>query len=135
MPDPSKEFSLGSLFKASLKCELAAIQFVSLLISRKRREDERNCWLACGKVRVLCGLSLYALSQDYVNIMEFLIKHWNIAGRQGLSAEAQHAQEDVMNLLTRFKKLTDRQASLAKKKKPIPSPFSWVFNNEVSVLP
>ena len=67
--------------------------------------------------------------------MEFLIKHWNIASMQGISTEAQQAQEDVMNLLGRFKRLTERQASLAKKKKPVESPFSWIFNKEVSVLP
>lgn len=72
--------------------------------------------------------------QDYVNIMEFLIKHWDIASMEGLSVEAQQAQEDLMKLLGRFKKLTDRQASIFKKKKPVPSPFSWVFNKEVDVV-
>lgn len=72
--------------------------------------------------------------QDYVNIMEYLIKHWNIAGMEGLTVEAQKAQEDLIKLLGRFKKLTDRQAGIFKKKKPVPSPFSWVFNKEVDVV-
>jgi acyl-[acyl-carrier-protein] desaturase len=73
--------------------------------------------------------------QDYVNIMEYLIKHWNIASMQGLSVPAQQAQEEVCNLLNRFKRLTDRQAKLAAKKTKVPSQFSWVFNKEVAVLP
>ena len=73
--------------------------------------------------------------QDYVNIMEFLVRHWNISSMQGLSTEAQKAQEDVMSLLTRFKRLTERQAGIAKKKTPVMAPFSWVFNKEVGVLP
>ena len=72
--------------------------------------------------------------QDYVNIMDFLIRHWNIASMEGLSVEAQQAQEDLMKLLGRFKKLTDRQSNIFKKKKPVPSPFSWVFNKEVDVV-
>ena len=36
-----------------------------------------------------------------MSIMQFLMKHWNIAGRQGLSTEAQKAQEDVCKLEAR----------------------------------
>jgi acyl-[acyl-carrier-protein] desaturase len=71
---------------------------------------------------------------DYVNIMEFLIKHWEISSMQGLSVEAQKAQEDLMNLLPRFKKLTERQANITKKKTPVGSPFSWIFNKEVGII-
>ena len=49
--------------------------------------------------------------QDYVNIMEFLMKHWNIGGLGGLNSEAQKAQDDVQALLTKFRRLTDRQVS------------------------
>lgn len=73
--------------------------------------------------------------QDYVNIMEYLMKHWDVAGMKGLNAEAQKAQEDLMNLLTRFKKLTERQMNLAKKKQLVDSPFSWIFNKQVGVYP
>ena len=37
-----------------------------------------------------------------MNIMQFLMKHWNIASRQGLNAEAQQAQEDVCKLESRW---------------------------------
>ena len=51
--------------------------------------------------------------QDYVNIMEFLMKHWNIGGMLGLNSEAQKAQDDVQALLTKFRRLTDRQVAKA----------------------
>ena len=51
--------------------------------------------------------------QDYVNIMEFLMKHWNIGGMVGLNSEAQKAQDDVQALLTKFRRLTDRQVAKA----------------------
>lgn len=51
--------------------------------------------------------------QDYVNIMEFLMKHWNIGGLGGLNSEAQKAQDDVQALLTKFRRLTDRQVARA----------------------
>ena len=65
--------------------------------------------------------------------MEFLIKHWNVAGMKGLAPDGQKAQEDLMNLLGRFKKLTDRQMGIAKRKKQIEQPFSWIFNKKVNV--
>ena len=43
--------------------------------------------------------------------MEFLMKHWNIGGLEGLNSQAQKAQEDVQALLTKFRRLTDRQVS------------------------
>ena len=49
--------------------------------------------------------------QDYVAIMEFLMKHWKIDSLEGLNSQAQKAQEDVQALLTKFKRLTDRQVT------------------------
>lgn len=49
--------------------------------------------------------------QDYVAIMEFLMKHWKIESLGGLNSPAQKAQEDVQALLTKFKRLTDRQVT------------------------
>ena len=49
--------------------------------------------------------------QDYVAIMEFLMKHWKIESLEGLNSQAQKAQEDVQALLTKFKRLTDRQVT------------------------
>ena len=39
------------------------------------------------------------------------MKHWNIGGLEGLNSQAQKAQEDVQALLTKFRRLTDRQVS------------------------
>ena len=73
--------------------------------------------------------------QDYMNIMKFLMKHWNIESRTGLNTEAQQAQESVCNLLGRFQKLTDRQARMSSKKSQEQAPFSWIFNKEVNLKP
>lgn len=72
--------------------------------------------------------------QDYVDIMEFLMKHWKIAELQGLSPQAQKAQEDVQSLLTKFKRLTDRQERIMKSKPVVQTQFSWIFNREVPVI-
>lgn len=66
--------------------------------------------------------------------MEFLMRHWNISGLTGLTPEAQKAQEDVQSLLTKFKRLTERQSRIIKTKEIIPTQFSWVFNREVPVI-
>ena len=55
-------------------------------------------------------LILYVL-QDYVAIMEFLMKHWKTDSLEGLNSQAQKAQDDVQALLTKFKRLTDRQVT------------------------
>ena len=74
------------------------------------------------------------LAQDYVDIMEFLMRHWKIAELQGLTPEAQKAQEDVQSLLTKFKRLTERQERIMKSKPVASTQFSWIFNREVPVI-
>ena len=66
--------------------------------------------------------------------MDFLLRHWDISGLRGLTPEAQKAQEDVQSLLTKFKRLTERQERIAKGKAVVPTSFSWIFNREVPVL-
>lgn len=39
------------------------------------------------------------------------MKHWNIGGMEGLNSQAQKAQDDVQALLTKFRRLTDRQVT------------------------
>jgi acyl-[acyl-carrier-protein] desaturase len=75
-----------------------------------------------------------AALQDYVEIMEFLIRHWDVAHLEGLTPEAQKAQEDVQSLLVKFKRLTERQERIIKSKAVIPTQFSWVFNREIPVI-
>jgi len=71
---------------------------------------------------------------DYVAIMEFLMKHWNIEGMTGLSSDAQKAQEDVCLLLGKLKKLTSIQDRRLKTRPSVNTKFSWVFNREVPVI-
>ncbi|CAL8468822.1 g8363 [Coccomyxa elongata] len=72
--------------------------------------------------------------KDYVDIMEFLMKHWKIAELTGLTTEAQKAQEDVQSLLVKFKRLTERQERIMKSKPIVQTQFSWIFNREVPVI-
>ncbi len=69
-----------------------------------------------------------------MDIMEFLMRHWNISGLAGLTPEGQKAQEDVQSLLAKFKRLSERQERIAKSKGVVDTAFSWIFNREVPVL-
>lgn len=86
--------------------------------------------MKCSMLKKCLGLVV----QDYVDIMEFLMKHWKIAELTGLSVEAQKAQDDVQSLLVKFKRLTDRQERIMKSKPIVQTQFSWIFNREVPVI-
>ena len=79
-------------------------------------------------------LRTVAAVQDYVDIMEFLMRHWRIAELTGLTPEAAKAQEDLASLLVKFRKITDRNDRVLKSKATLPTAFSWIFNREVPVL-
>lgn len=68
---------------------------------------------------------------DYASIMEHLIKRWKVAQVQDLSGDAAEAQEYLVKLPDRIRKLTER--ANARKKKGQTSNFSWIFNREVSL--
>jgi len=79
-------------------------------------------------------------AQDYADIMEHLIKRWDIEKR-ALSGEAAEAQDYVCRLPTRVRRLAER--STARKKKNMlaekagqagQAQFSWLFNREVNLL-
>jgi acyl-[acyl-carrier-protein] desaturase len=79
-------------------------------------------------------------AQDYADIMEHLIKRWDIEKR-ALSGEAAEAQDYVCRLPTRVRRLAER--SSARKKKNMmaekagqagQAQFSWLFNREVNLL-
>jgi hypothetical protein len=53
--------------------------------------------------------SVFGGLQDYVSIMEFLMKHWKIGNVTGLQADGMKAQEDVQKLLIKFRRLTEMQ--------------------------
>lgn len=82
-------------------------------------------------------IEVYTAS-DYADIMEHLIKRWDIENRQ-LSGDAAAAQEYVCKLPPRIRKLAERAASRKKaaQKKAGESnreQFSWIFNREVQLL-
>lgn len=71
---------------------------------------------------------------DYVAIMEFLMKHWNIEGMTNLTPEAQKAQEEVCLLLGKLRKLTSIQDRRLKTRPSVNTKFSWIFNREIPVI-
>jgi len=73
-------------------------------------------------------------AQDYADIMEHLIKRWDIENRN-LSGEAADAQEYLCKLPTRVRRLAERTSARKKKMQTSSSAeFSWIFNREVPLL-
>lgn len=68
---------------------------------------------------------------DYADIMEHLIGRWDVPKRQGISGEAAEAQEYLIKLPDRIRKLTER--ANARKKKGVTANFSWIFNRQVAL--
>ncbi|KAL3698730.1 hypothetical protein R1sor_012806 [Riccia sorocarpa] len=71
-------------------------------------------------------------ARDYADILEHLVKRWNVAKVEGLSAEGRQAQEFVCKLAPRIRKI-DERAQLKPNTSPRTGPFSWVFNREVQM--
>lgn len=69
---------------------------------------------------------------DYADIMEFLIQKWEVSNQQGLSGDAAEAQEYLIKLPARIRKLAER-ASARKKAKPVTSQFSWIYDRPVDL--
>lgn len=70
---------------------------------------------------------------DYADILEFLIQRWRLDKIQGLTAEANSAQDFVCGLAPRMRKLQGKADERAKKLQPKGMKFSWIFNKEVSL--
>mmetsp|Transcript_24676 Transcript_24676/g.63586 ORF Transcript_24676/g.63586 Transcript_24676/m.63586 type:complete len:404 (+) Transcript_24676:190-1401(+) len=68
---------------------------------------------------------------DYADIMEHLVVRWNVANLQGLSGEAAEAQEYLVKMPNRVRKLAER--AYARRKSNQHTDFSWVFNREVQL--
>jgi acyl-[acyl-carrier-protein] desaturase len=68
---------------------------------------------------------------DYADIMDYLIGRWNVPDRTGLSGEAAAAQEYLVKLPPRIRKLAER--STARKVKGRKANFAWCFNREVAL--
>jgi len=61
--------------------------------------------------------------------VDYLVGRWSVAKREGLSGEAAEAQEYLVKLPDRIRKLAER--AQARKKKGMTANFSWIFNREV----
>ncbi|XP_047319193.1 stearoyl-[acyl-carrier-protein] 9-desaturase, chloroplastic-like [Impatiens glandulifera] len=74
-------------------------------------------------------------AKDYADILEFLVKKWEVEKLCGLSSEGREAQEFVCGLGPRFRRLAERAESKSKSRSgtTIAFPFSWIFKREVVV--
>ena len=73
---------------------------------------------------------------DYADIIDHLVKRWDLASLEGLSAEAEKERDYLCRLPERYRKLAER--SMNKKKKatedappPVGKAFSWIFDRQV----
>ena len=66
---------------------------------------------------------------DYTEIMEHLLRSWEIETLTGLSPEAAQAQDYLCRLPTRYKKLNERLKSRLTVSSPLS--FSWIQNRAV----
>eukprot|EP00249_Psilotum_nudum_P013713 c24469_g2_i1 orf=313-1599(-) len=72
-------------------------------------------------------------AKDYADIVEHLVKRWNVEKLEGLSSWAQKAQEYVCGLALRFRNIEERIQTKIKRG-PTTGKFSWIFNREVALL-
>jgi acyl-[acyl-carrier-protein] desaturase len=70
---------------------------------------------------------------DYLDILEHLMRKWKVGSRTGLTAEAQQAQESLMALPPRFRKIEERRAAKKSRGPREQIHFSWLFNRPVAV--
>mmetsp|Transcript_9898 Transcript_9898/g.11438 ORF Transcript_9898/g.11438 Transcript_9898/m.11438 type:complete len:420 (-) Transcript_9898:884-2143(-) len=75
-------------------------------------------------------------ADDYASIMEHLVTRWDIANLTLESGEAAEAQEYVMKLPPRIRKLAERAAARKAKSATAAksAQFSWAFNRDVQLL-
>jgi acyl-[acyl-carrier-protein] desaturase len=75
---------------------------------------------------------------DYADIIEHLVKRWNLDSLEGLSSASEKEREYICRLPDRYRKLAER--SMNRKKKvtedgPLPSKaFSWIHGREVKTM-
>ncbi len=61
-------------------------------------------------------------SADYTDILDSLVKEWNIANITGLNDAAEKARDYLMALPDRFRRITDRASTKA----PLQYEFNWI---------
>lgn len=68
-------------------------------------------------------------ARDYADIMEFLVKRWNVEKLEGLSAEGRKAQDYVCRLPRRIRRFEEKAQERVKQGQKCG--FNWIFNREV----
>lgn len=88
-------------------------------------------------VHSVCEIELCVSSnlclQDYASILEHLIQRWELEGMEGLSSEAQQAQEYVCKLPPRIRRLADRTLMRKEKGKKREVPFTWIYDRTINM--
>jgi acyl-[acyl-carrier-protein] desaturase len=64
--------------------------------------------------------------RDYAEIIDDLVRHWNISTLGGLSGLAAKAQEYLCGLADRYRSIADRISTAGADR------FSWIFNRELA---
>jgi len=68
-------------------------------------------------------------ARDYADILEFLVKRWNVEKIEDLSSKGRKAQDYVCRLAPRIRRLDERAQERAKQGQTCA--FSWIFNKDV----
>lgn len=71
---------------------------------------------------------------DYADIMDHLVNRWKVADRQHLKGEAAEAQDYLVKLPDRIRKLTERANARKQKSRGQEAAFSWVFDRPVQLV-
>lgn len=72
-------------------------------------------------------------TNDYIDIIEYLIKRWNVESIKCTSGYAQEAQDYVCKLPNRLRRLAQRGEKRMAKRAKENVKFSWVYDREVLV--
>ncbi|XP_008810268.2 stearoyl-[acyl-carrier-protein] 9-desaturase, chloroplastic-like [Phoenix dactylifera] len=70
-------------------------------------------------------------AKDYADILDFLVRRWNVEKLTGLSGEGNRVQDFVCTLATRIRRLEERAQERAKRAPCIP--FSWIYGRDVQL--
>lgn len=68
-------------------------------------------------------------AMDYADIVDSLVKHWNIADLPGLSDIAARSQDYLCGLAARYRALAERAPAITG-----PDRFSWIFDRQVGAV-
>ena len=67
---------------------------------------------------------------DYAEIINHLVKRWDLENVEGLNAKGEADRDFVCNLGPRYKKLAERAENRNKDKEIELQPFSWIYGRK-----